>query len=201
MPGNSAEDVVTARVNYAQLDRSATSGSLALEQHRQSAHAISAIPKSAAAGRSDLPARRQALHCARQAARCWPATTCMIPYLCPELPACTKSRPCTSLVKTPLVYTSVALRNRQAFDDLKVHRSLCTRRLSHIFPLESACQYRRISKSARLPTIRSCVHMVRTPCKAGLPEHDQNRAGRAELLTHHVRDLRTQHSRSARLAL
>src|SRR6267154_2348141 len=27
------------------------------------------------------------------------------------------------------------------------------------------------------------VHMVRTPCKAGLPEHDQNRAGRTELLT------------------
>lgn len=26
------------------------------------------------------------------------------------------------------------------------------------------------------------IHMVRTPCKAGLPEHDQNRAGRAELL-------------------
>jgi spermidine dehydrogenase len=26
------------------------------------------------------------------------------------------------------------------------------------------------------------VHMVRTPCKPGVPEHDQNRAGRAELL-------------------
>jgi spermidine dehydrogenase len=25
--------------------------------------------------------------------------------------------------------------------------------------------------------------MVRTPCKPGLPEHEQNRAGRAELLT------------------
>ena len=34
--------------------------------------------------------------------------------------------------------------------------------------------------SARDPIL---VHMVRTPCKPGLPEHEQNRAGRAELLS------------------
>ena len=39
------------------------------------------------------------------------------------------------------------------------------------------------------------MHMVRTPCKPGLPEHEQNRAGRAELLAtpfetfeHNIRD-------------
>ena len=35
----------------------------------------------------------------------------MIPYLCPELPDRAKGQRCTTSVKTPLVYTSVALRN------------------------------------------------------------------------------------------
>lgn len=36
--------------------------------------------------------------------------------------------------------------------------------------------------SVRAPTEPILVHMVRTPCKPGLTEHEQNRAGRAELL-------------------
>jgi len=36
--------------------------------------------------------------------------------------------------------------------------------------------------SVRTPDQPILVHMVRTPCKAGLTEHEQNRAGRAELL-------------------
>ena len=45
----------------------------------------------------------------------------MIPYLCPELPG-EQQKALHSLVKTPLVYTSVALRNWLAFDRLKVSR-------------------------------------------------------------------------------
>ena len=47
---------------------------------------------------------------------CW---NMMIPYLCPELPAAQKAA-LHSLVKTPLVYTSVALRNWTAFHKLGV---------------------------------------------------------------------------------
>ncbi len=43
----------------------------------------------------------------------------MIPYLCPELPEAQKAA-LHSLVKTPLVYTSVALRNWTAFHKLGV---------------------------------------------------------------------------------
>ena len=39
----------------------------------------------------------------------------MIPYLCPELPAGQK-KALHGLVKTPLVYTSVALPDWQAFE-------------------------------------------------------------------------------------
>jgi spermidine dehydrogenase len=37
-------------------------------------------------------------------------------------------------------------------------------------------------RAERSPDKPILVHMTRTPCKAGLPEFDQNRAGRAELL-------------------
>jgi spermidine dehydrogenase len=85
-------------------------------------------------------------------------------------------------VKTPLVYTSVALRNRQAFDNLKLHRVYAPgsyHTYFHLNPHVNIGGYRSPT-SADDPIL---VHMVRTPCKAGLPEHDQNRLGRAELLS------------------
>jgi spermidine dehydrogenase len=105
----------------------------------------------------------------------------MIPYLCPELPAVQKDA-LHSLVKTPLVYTSVALRNWQAFEKLKLYRVYAPgsyHTYFHLNPYVNIGAY----QSTKSPNDPILVHMVRTPCKAGLPEHDQNRAGRAELLT------------------
>jgi hypothetical protein len=48
----------------------------------------------------------------------------LIPYLCPELPPVQKDALRKS-VKTPLVFTSVALRNWPAFDKLKLHLFWC----------------------------------------------------------------------------
>ena len=45
----------------------------------------------------------------------------MIPYLAPELPE-TQKKALHELVKTPLVYTSVAIRNSHAFAKLGVNR-------------------------------------------------------------------------------
>src|ERR1700686_783748 len=104
----------------------------------------------------------------------------MIPYLCPELPSPQK-KALHELVKTPLVYTSVALRDRQAFDALKVHRVYAPgsyHTYFHLNPHVNIGSYRSPA-SVSDPIL---VHMVRTPCKPGLPEHDQNRAGRPELL-------------------
>jgi len=79
------------------------------------------------------------------------------------------------------VYTSVALRNWLAFDRLKVnHVDAPGSYFSyfHLNPRVNVGGYRS-TESPRDPIL---VHMVRTPCRPGLPEHDQNRAGRAELL-------------------
>jgi spermidine dehydrogenase len=104
----------------------------------------------------------------------------MIPYLCPELPSAQKTA-LHKLIKTPLVYTSVAIRNWQAFRKLGIrsvnapggyHTSL---RLNQPINIGDY-------KSPRDPAAPMLVHMLRTPAKPGLPEREQHKAGRAELL-------------------
>jgi spermidine dehydrogenase len=179
VPGNSVDDVVTARVNYAQLDRGTSRVRLRLNSIVVRARHLG-DPKSAGpvevtylrGGRAfTARARGTVLACYNM----------MIPYLCPELPAAQKDA-LHKLVKTPLVYTSVALRNRRAFDALKVHRIYAPGGYHTYFHLNPHVDIGRYKspKSARDPIL---VHMVRTPCKPGLPEHDQNRLGRAELLS------------------
>src|ERR1700686_2613588 len=92
----------------------------------------------------------------------------MIPYLCPELPAAQKDA-LHKLVKTQLVYTSVALRNRQAFDALKAHPIYAPGGYHTFFHLNQHVDIGNYQspKSARDPVL---VPMVRTPCKPGLPE-------------------------------
>jgi spermidine dehydrogenase len=104
----------------------------------------------------------------------------MIPYLCPELPPSQKVA-LHALVKTPLVYTSVALHNWRAFHRLGIFSVRAPggyHTYFHLNPVVDIGGY----TAERSPDRPILVHMVRTPCRPGLSEHDQNRAGRAELL-------------------
>jgi spermidine dehydrogenase len=105
----------------------------------------------------------------------------MIPYLCPELPGAQKDA-LHKLVKTPLVYSTVALRNWQAFDHLKLHEVYAPGSYHTTFRLNAHVNIGAY-QSTKSPQDPILVHMVRTPCKPGLSEHDQNRAGRVELLS------------------
>ena len=119
VPGSSVEDVVTARVNYAQLDRSETPVRLRLNsiairaRHLGDPRSADQVEVTYLRGGHPFTARARGVVLA--------GYNMMIPYLCPELPAAQKDA-LHQLVKTPLVYTSVALRNRRAFDALKVSR-------------------------------------------------------------------------------
>ena len=179
VPGNSAEDVITARVNYAELDRGATPVRVRLNSIAIRARHLG---NPASAGQVEVTyVRGGKAFTARARGTVLACYNMMIPYLCPELPAAQKDA-LHRLVKTPLVYTSVALRNRQAFDNLKLHRVYAPgsyHTYFHLNPHVNIGGYR--SPTTALDPI--LVHMVRTPCKAGLPEHDQNRLGRAELLS------------------
>jgi spermidine dehydrogenase len=178
VPGHSAEDVVTARVDYAQLDRGGTPVRLRLNSIAIRARHLG-DPK--AAGQVEVTYLRGGrAYTARARSTVLACYNMMIPYLCPELPAAQKDA-LHKLVKTPLVYTSVALRDRQAFDALKVHRVHapgCYHTYFHLNSHVNVGDYRS-PRSAQDPIL---VHMVRTPCKPGLPEHEQNRVGRSELL-------------------
>ena len=104
----------------------------------------------------------------------------MIPYLCPELPE-KQQRALHSLVKTPLVYTHVAIRNWRAFQNLGIHHIVAPAGYHTYTALDfpvSLGQYEFPSK----PDEPIVLFMLRTPCKPGLPQRDQFRAGRAELM-------------------
>jgi spermidine dehydrogenase len=179
VPGHSAEDVVTARVDYAQLDRSAAPVRLRLNSIAIRARHLG---NSKSAGRVEVTYLRGGRpFTARAGGAVLACYNMMIPYLCPELPPAQQDA-LHKLVKTPLVYTSVAIRSREAFDALQVHAIYAPggyHTYFHLNPRVDIGDYRSPT-SARDPIL---VHMVRTPCKPGLPEHEQNRAGRAELLS------------------
>jgi spermidine dehydrogenase len=104
----------------------------------------------------------------------------MIPYLCPELPEKQKEA-LSYLVKMPLVYTHVALRNWTSFAKLNTHHIVAPGGYHTYTALDfpvSLGQYRFPSN----PEEPAVLFMLRTPCKPGLPQREQNRAGRAELL-------------------
>jgi len=104
----------------------------------------------------------------------------MIPYLCPELPQKQKEA-LSSLVKAPLVYTHVAIRNWTAFQKLGIHQiSAPMGYYSYIaldFPV-SLGGY----KFPSHPEEPMVLFLLRTPCQPGLPQLDQHRAGRVELM-------------------
>jgi spermidine dehydrogenase len=108
---------------------------------------------------------------------CW---NMMIPYLCPELPQSQKAA-LLQLIKTPLVYVSVALRNWRAFQRLGIRRVDAPGSYFSSFELNEAVDIGGYT-SVRSPDEPILVRMVRAPAKYGLPEREQHKVGRAELL-------------------
>ncbi len=176
--GSSAADMVTARLDYAQLDRPSAPVRLRLNSTvvrvRHSgdpAHAQSVEVTYLRDGRA---------YSVRAAGCVLACYNMMIPYLCPELPPAQRAA-LHSLVKAPLVYTSVAIANWQAFKALGI---------SDVYAPGSYHTTLRLNGKVDIGAYRSpatadepmLVHMVRVPCKPGLSEYEQNRAGRAELL-------------------
>jgi len=178
-PWSPAEDIVTSRIDYSQLDtpnaplRLRLNSTAVRVRHLGEPHSATQVEVTyVRAGRA---------YTARAGGSVLAGYNMMIPYLCPELPEAQKAA-LHELVKTPLVYTSVALTNWRAFERLELHRVYAPgsyHTYFHLNPHVTIGAYQSVTS----PDDPILVHMVRTPCRPGLPEHDQNRAGRAELLT------------------
>jgi spermidine dehydrogenase len=108
---------------------------------------------------------------------CW---NMLIPYLVPELPEKQK-KALHYLVKVPLVYASVGIRNWTSFRKLGVRSVRAPGAywmdVSLNWPVNIG-EYR----SPRNPEEHMVLFLSRTPCKPGLPARQQQIAGRYELL-------------------
>jgi spermidine dehydrogenase len=178
LSGHSAADIVTAHADYTQLDKPGNQVRIRLSSVVVGVR--NAGPAGRAQGADIVYTSFGQLHqvSAKQCVlACW---NMMIPYLCPTLPAPQKEA-LHYLVKTPLVYTSVALRNWRAFEKLGVAAMYspagywASMRLN---PVTNIGGYHSVAS----PDDPILLFMVRTPCQPGLDERAQNRAGRAELL-------------------
>ena len=179
MPGHTVEDVVTARANYTALNRAGAKVAIRLSSTVVGARNIGSAEDS----RGVEVAYTRGGHVYRvHAANCILAGyNMMIPYICPELPEAQKEA-LHELVKIPLVYTNVAVRNWRAFHDQGM-RSISapgmywpSTRLN--WPVDVGGY-----KSVRSPDEPMLLFMVHVPVSPGLPEKDQHRAGRYELLS------------------
>ena len=108
---------------------------------------------------------------------CW---NMIIPYLVPDLPEPQKAA-LHELVKGPLVYVSVALNNWRAFAKAGLAGVQCPGGWYSGFSLDRGTEMGGLSRS-KTPDEPALVHLTRIPTAFGLSEHDQDRAGRAELL-------------------
>ncbi|HTB91878.1 MAG TPA: NAD(P)-binding protein [Candidatus Sulfotelmatobacter sp.] len=178
VPGSTMEDVVTSRANYAALDGAGNSVRIRLNstvvnvKHLGAKEATKEIEVSYMRG--GKLNRVKGNYCVLA---CY---NVMIPYICPELPEGQKES-LSYMVKAPLVYTHVALRNWTSFANLGIHQIVAPGGYHTYTALDfpvSLGKYQFPSK----PEEPAVLFMLRTPCKPGLPVRDQNRAGRAELL-------------------
>ena len=178
-PGHDAEDIVTARFDYSQLDKSDAPVRIRLSSI---VVAVNHAGQAAQAKEVDVTYVRDgklaSVHGKNVILACW---NMMIPYICPGLPEIQKEALHYG-VKVPLVYTSVAIRDWKAFEKLGVYNIACPGMYHYEMNLD-LCVDIGGYESPKTPDEPILVRMERTPCLPGLPERDQHRAGRGDLLS------------------
>lgn len=175
IPGGTMEDIVTARADYGKLDQASSPIRI-----RLNSTAVQARNAKSGSGIEVAYMRGGKLLSVQGRGAVLACYNGMIPYLCPELPDKQKDA-LSYLVKAPLVYTHVALRNWTSFSKLGVRDVVAPGSYHPYVALDfpvTLGEYKYPSK----PEEPAVLFMLRTPCKPGLPQRDQHRAGRAELM-------------------
>jgi len=177
MPGHTMEDVVVAKADYSKLDRDFAAKRIRLNS------TVVGVRHDGDAGKAKevkvTYARNGRLFQVRGRRCVMACYNGMVPYLCPELPSRQKEALAYG-VKTPLVYSHIAIRNWTSFQKLSVHQ-IAAPGSYHVhtaidFPV-SLPEYKFPSR----PEEPMIVFMLRTPCQPGLTEREQHRVGRVEL--------------------
>jgi spermidine dehydrogenase len=178
VPGSTAEDIVTAKVDYARLDEPGSPTRLRLNSTVVRVNHVGPAEKAREVEITYV--RDGRLRTARAKScilACWHV---VIPHICRELPD-KQQEALAYAVKVPLVYTSVLVRDWTSFVKLGFSRVYAPGSYHSSFELSipvSLGSYR----FPHEPTEPITVHMGRTPCAPGRPAREQHRAGRTELL-------------------
>jgi spermidine dehydrogenase len=177
MPGHTMEDVVVAKADYGRLDRDSSPVRIRLNSTVVGVR-HNGDPGSAREVEVTYSRDRQ-LYKVRGGRCVLACYNGMVPYICPELPAAQKEALVYG-VRTPLVYSHVAIRNWTSFQKLGVSQ-IAAPGCYHVFAMidypVSIGEYKFPSR----PEDPMVVFMLRTPCQPGLSERDQHRIGRVEL--------------------
>ena len=178
LPGTSLEDLVTCHADYSRLDRGGAPTRIRLSSI---VTRVANVAGGGDAGAVRIEYQRagcvHAVHARHAVLACWNA---VIPHICPELPEPQKSA-LHELVKTPLIYANVAVRDWHAWRKLgvsSIHAPGGYFADTYLNECVAMGRYATPTDAAQ-PTL---LRLVRTPCAPGLPEHQQNRIGRAEIL-------------------
>lgn len=179
VPGTTMEDVVTSRANYARLDDPESAVRIRLSSTAVRAKHVGnpqdANQVEVTYVRGGKAHKVQAAHCVLA---CY---NMVIPYLCQEMSQKQKDA-LHYCVKLPLVYTNVQISNWESFRKLGVNSIYAPgayfNGASLDFPV-SIGEYHFPST----PQEPCLLHLLRTPCKPGLPAKEQYRSGRYELMT------------------
>lgn len=179
VPGKTQEDLGTARVNYALLDRSGQTTRIRLNSTvmhvRQNGDPAKATEATVTYNRGgklyDVKARGVIM-------ACW---NMFIPYLVPDLPEPQK-KALSYAVKGPLVYTSVGLKNWNAWKKLGI-RSVNSPSMFHTSVALTEAVSLGDLQHAQSPDEPIALHLVKVPTSPGKPRQEQHRIGRTELLT------------------
>jgi spermidine dehydrogenase len=175
-PGSSAEDIVTAQFDYAQLDRDGAPVRIRLNStavrvrhvgDKESSKEVEVTYVRSGQARR-VRGRSCVLACYNQ----------MIPYMCPELPEAQRTALSYAL-KAPMVYTNVLIRNWKAFQRLGLSGAFCPGSYHEAVVLGtpiSIGEYR----CPRTPDEPMVLQLYRMPLAPGLPAPEQWKAGRKE---------------------
>ena len=179
VPGKTMEDVGAAHVNYGLLDRSGQNARIRLNstvvnvRHNGDPSKAREVVTSYVRGGKTHQVRSRAVVMA-----CW---NMFIPALVPDLPAAQREALAFG-VKGPLVYTSVAVKNWKAFEKLGVTGVSAPTMYHAGVDLAEAVSLGDLHHP-QTPDEPIVLHMTRYILTPGKPRKDQQRLGRADLLS------------------
>ena len=178
-PGRTPEDIVTAKIDYSELDKKDSPVRIRLNS---TAVRVQHVGEMNSAKEVEVTYGRDSkAHTVRASSvvlACW---NMVIPYICSDLPAQQKLA-LKYGVKVPLVYTVVAIKNWNSFQKLGVARISSPGMYHSSVGLDQSTNIGEYT-SPKTPDEPILLRMLRTPCQPGLPAREQQKVGRYDLLS------------------